>query len=96
MAQQIKPELLKKWQKKGELLVIWRCDRCYKKIPFYKSGNEFIDGIYLWWAHDHKYCPECRKKLEGNNLKPKENPNDKRIKDLLDKYELPLEEEDYY
>jgi len=56
---ELQKELIEKFQKKGELLVIWRCENCGKIIPFYKSGNEFIDAIYLCWAEDHKNCPIC-------------------------------------
>jgi len=86
ITQQISKELLEDLGKKGEVLVIWQCEKCFKTIPFYKSGNELIDTIYLWWAHDHKYC-ECEKEK-----KPKKKENDQRINDLLEKYE-PLEED---
>lgn len=89
MAPQIKLELLREWKKKGELLIIWRCEKCFIKIPFYKSGSPFIDSIYLWWAHDHKYCDKCKK--EKNNNPKEENTEDKRIKNLLEKYEPPEE-----
>lgn len=93
MALQIKLELLKEWEKKGKLLIIWRCERCYKKIPFYKSGNPLIDSIYLWWAKDHKYCEDCEKKLKNkNNPKVKEDTEIIKIVNLLEKYELPPEE----
>jgi len=96
MAPQIKLELLEEWKKKGKLLVIWRCERCYRKIPFFKSGNPLIDSIYLWWVRDHKYCYNCEKKIKKkNNPKPKQDTEIIRIGNLLEKYELPLEEEDY-
>ena len=94
--QQIQPELLKKWKKKGELIVIWRCERCYKKIPFYKQ-NPFIDNISLAWAHDHKYCDKCEKKIKKNNPGLQNtNPENLRINILLKKYEFHDEiDEDY-
>ena len=88
---QIEPELLNEWKKEGELLIIWKCERCFEKIPFYKSGNELIDSIYLWWAHDHKYCWRCEKKING--IKDKKKEIIPRINSLLEKYE-PVEE--YY
>ena len=90
--QQIKPELLNEWKKKGKLIGIWRCERCYKKIPFYKE-MPLIDMIHLCWAHDHKYCPKCEKKIKGiNTIKKKEEIL--RINHLLEKYEPP--EEDWF
>ena len=93
--QQIRPKLLKEWKKKGDLLVIWRCERCYKKIPFYKQ-NPFIDNIRLAWTHNHKYCDKCEKKLKKNNRPKENNPENLRINLLLEKYEFYEElEEDY-
>lgn len=86
--QQIEPRLLTLLQKKGELLVIWRCERCYKIIPFYKQ-NHFIDNIILAWAHDHRFCNRCL-----NPIKKKVNP-DNRVYRLLEKYEFYEMEEDY-
>ena len=82
--QQIKPELLERWKQKGELLVIWRCERCYKKIPFYKQ-IPFIDNIQLAWAHNHKYCDKCEKKIKG--IHPKKKVQILRINRLLEIYE---------
>jgi len=100
MAPQIKLELLEEFKKKGKLLVIWRCERCFKKIPFYNQGNshygELANMICLCWAKDHKYCSSCEKKIKNkNNPKPKQDTEIMRISSLLEKYELPLEEEDY-
>ena len=83
MLQQIKPELLNEWKKKGELLRIWRCEGCYKKIPFYKQ-NPFIDMITMAWTHDHKYCWQCEKKMNGITKKKVQIP---RINRLLEIYE---------
>jgi len=87
--QQIKPELLDIWKSKGELLIIWGCERCYKKISFYKSNLPLIDVIHLAWTHNHRYCYKCEKKIKGiSTVKKKiEIP---RINRLLEKYE-PLE-----
>ena len=63
MVSQINPELLEKWKKNGELLIIWRCERCYKKLPLYKSKNPLINSIYLSWTKYHQYCDKCKKKL---------------------------------
>ena len=93
--QQIKPELLNEWKKKGDLLAIWRCERCYKKIPFYKQ-NPFIDNISLAWVHNHKYCDKCEKKIKKNNPRPNIILKNLRINRLLKKYEFYDEiEEDY-
>ena len=87
MAQQINKELLEEWERKGELLMIWQCEKCFRKIPFYKSENELINALYLWWGHDHKFCDKCIKKL--NPLpKQEENFEDKRVKYLLETYGL--------
>jgi len=93
---QIKPELLKEFKKKGDLLIIWRCERCYKKIPFYKQ-NLFIDNISLAWAHNHKYCDKCEKKIKKNNSGfEEEDIKNLRITRLLKKYEFYEElDEDY-
>lgn len=89
MLSQIKPELLNKWKNKGNLIIIWRCECCYKKIPFYKSDMPIIDMIHFAWARDHKYCDKCEKKLKGIPLfKKKEIP---RINQLLEIYEPPEE-----
>lgn len=90
MQTQINPELLQEWKKKGELIAIWRCSRCYKKVLFYKSGNAIIDGIYLAWVHDHEYCQRCEAKLKKNNnpLKKEKMP---RINILIQRYEPRVE-----
>lgn len=91
--QQIKPELLEEWKKEGEILVIFRCEQCYKKIPFYKTDDELIDMIYLTWVRDHKYCNRCEDKKKGNSKLKKEKPP--RINRLLEKYEFQyFDEED--
>ena len=82
---QIKPELLQKWQRKGELLTIWRCERCYKMEPLYKTTNSLINAIYLSWARNHKYCPLCEAKMKG--LSKKKPVKIIRINTLLEKYE---------
>ena len=68
--------------KKEDLLTIWGCEKCGKLKPFYKSGNDLIDGIYLCWAHDHKYCSKCEKKMI-----PENNYSTSRINMLLKFYE---------
>ena len=92
MAPQIQQELINEWKKKGELISIWGCDRCFKKIPFYKSGDEVIDHIYLWWSRDHKYCDSCKKKIENNNKIIKKPDQGQNIKELLEKYEPEYED----
>ena len=87
---QIKPELLNEWKKKGEILIIWRCERCYKKSVFYKSDMPLINGISLAWAHNHKYCQQCEKKMNGITIKKKVKVL--RINRLLEKYEPPEED----
>ena len=68
----IDPQLLERWKKQGELLTIFRCPRCFKKIPFYKTNNELINSIYLFWVREHEYCPKCEKiiKKKGLELDP--------------------------
>ena len=84
MLSQIKPELLNKLKSEGKLLVIWRCEHCYKKLPFYKSDIPLINMIYLAWARDHKYCGKCEKKLMG--YKPPKKKEIPRINQLLEIY----------
>ena len=93
--QQIRPELLNEWRKKGDLIAIWRCERCYHKIPFFKQ-NPFIDNISLAWAHNHKYCLKCEKIIKGMPTKKKEKIP--RINRLLKKYEFydEIEEDSLY
>ena len=90
MQTQISPKLLEEWKKKGELIGIWRCERCFRKVPFYKSGNEMVDMIHLAAARDHKYCLRCREKIKKNN-----NPLNKvkklRINILIQRYEPRIE-----
>ena len=93
--QQIKPELFNEWKKKGELFAIFRCERCYKKIPFYKSYNELVNMISLAWIKDHKYCYSCERKLD-NNFKTKKKVIP-RINLLLERYEFEfVESEEKY
>lgn len=87
--QQIKPQLLQEWEKEGEILVVWRCERCYKKIPFYKTNNSFIDMIHLMWAQDHKYCSRCM-----NKKKDKMIIKIPRIIKILEKYEPKIEDDE--
>jgi len=65
--QQINPQIIDEWKKEGELLAIWRCEGCFKKVPFYKTDNELVNMIYLSFARNEKYCHSCKKK---NNPKP--------------------------
>ena len=81
---ELQKELIEKFQKKGELLVIWKCENCGRVIPFYKSGSDFIDTIYLCWAEDHKDCGSCFHK----RIKQEED----RIVYLLKAYEEEKEE----
>lgn len=84
----IRIELIKKFRKEGELLIIWKCEECGKILPFYRSKNKLINMIHLCWARDHKYCSKCEEKRKGiKKPKPKENPAEARIKDLLNIYE---------
>ncbi len=90
MMQQIKQELLNEWKKEGELLIIFGCEYCHKKIPFYRTDNELVNRIYLDWVRNNKYCYHCEKKLHGNNSKKKEKIP--RINRLLEIYEPDLME----
>ena len=87
--QQINPELLNKWKEKGDLIAIWKCDKCSKKLLFYKE-NSFIDNIILAWVHNHQYCDKCEKKIKG--IHPKKKDKILRINRLLEIYEP----EEYY
>jgi len=80
---------LEKIQQRGEVLIIWCCEKCRKKMPFYKSGNDFIDGIYLMWARDHKFCDKCLNPPKKTILK------ENRISKLLEEYKLEEEEWNY-
>ena len=91
MVQGIKPQLIQEWQKEGEILVIWRCQRCFKKIPFYKTNNPLIDSIYLAFANFEQYCDKCKKKL---NPQPSFKKKVRREIILLKKYENVIVEED--
>ena len=84
MVQAIKPQLLQEWQKQGEILAIWRCNRCFKKIPLYKTNNDLINSIYLAFANFEKYCPRCKEKMNPTRA-PKEKVRREII--LLKKYE---------
>ena len=66
--QQINPQLLREWNKKGEILTIWRCENCLKKIPLYKTNNELIDSIYLSFAKFEKFCLKCKLKMKGDPI----------------------------
>ena len=97
MSFKINPITLEEWKKQGELLAIFRCDRCYKKTPFYKTNNELIDSIYVLWVRDHKNCWRCEKKREKNPLDMETKGNIKII-ELIEKYEPkkePINEELY-
>jgi len=79
---QISPQLLREWKKEGELLAIWRCEKCFQKIPFYKTNNSLVDSISLSFARNEKYCLKCRNK---SKRKKKNNPSRELI--LLRRYE---------
>jgi len=85
--QQIKPAILDEWRKNGEILTIWGCERCYKKIPFYVE-NPFVDSIKMMWAKNHKYCKKCYNKINGIIIIIK-SVHIPRINILLGKYEMP-------
>jgi len=82
--QQINPQLLREWNKKGDILTIWRCENCFKKIPLYKTNNELINSIYFSFARFEKFCPKCRAKMKGNPIVKKKI---RREVILLRKYE---------
>jgi len=86
---EIKLQLLNELKKQGRLLTIFRCERCYKKIPFYSTNNNLINMIYLSWVRDHRYCNSCEKKIKNLNIKPKKKIKP-RINTLLEKYELKI------
>ncbi len=83
--EQINPQLLEEWKKEGELLTIFRCPRCFNKIPFYKTNNELINAIYITWARNHEYCPKCEKIRNRENTTKKKVP---RIIAIIEKYDL--------
>ncbi len=88
---QINPQLLREWNEKGEILAIWGCHRCFKKIPFYKTDNPLIDSILLSFAKFEKYCVKCKKK---KFIKKKVICRESM---LLRKYEgIIIEEDDYF
>ncbi len=91
MLKQINPQLLREWKKQGELIAIWRCERCFKKIPFYKTDNELVNMIYLAFVRNEKYCNECKRKLEKH---PEVKKKVIREIILLKKYEGIIVEED--
>ena len=64
---QINPQILNKWKRGGELIAIFRCERCFKKIPLYKTDNALVNSIYLSFAGHEKYCPKC--KMNKPNIK---------------------------
>ncbi len=70
---QISPQLLKELKKDGELLTIWRCEKCFKKIPFYKTKNPLVNSIYLSFAGNEKYCPKCKMNMNKTDTKKKNN-----------------------
>ena len=71
---QINPQLLKKWKKDGELLTIWSCEKCFKKIPFYKNKNLLVNSIYLSFSKHEKYCLKCKRNMNKTDTKKKNNP----------------------
>ena len=91
MVIQIKPQLIQEWKKNGEILIIWGCGGCFKKVPLYKSDNPLVNSILLSFAKFEKYCPKCKQKKF-----PKEKVICK-ISTLLEKYEgIFIEEDDYF
>lgn len=82
---QISPQLLREWKKGGELLAIWRCEKCFMKVPFYKTDNSLVDSISLSFARNEKYCLKCRNKSKGKKKNPGSNPGRELI--LLRRYE---------
>ena len=88
---QINPQLLREWKKGGKLLAIWRCEKCFRKIPLYKIDNELVNMIYLSFAGHEKYCLKCKKKMNNSNIK--KNPGPVRELILLKKYEGVIIEE---
>lgn len=85
---QINPQILREWKKKGELLAIWRCEKCFRKVPLYKTDNPLVNSIYLSSARYEKYCQKCKK----TNIK-KNNPGPIREIILLRRYEGVIVEE---
>ena len=83
---QINPQLLREWKKEGELLAIWRCEKCFMKIPLYKTNSPLVNSIYLSFASHEKYCLKCRKnKSKIKKRNPGSNPSRELI--LLRRYE---------
>ena len=91
--QQINPQIIDEWKKEGELLAIWRCKRCFKKILLYKTDNPFINSIYLSFANFEKYCTKCLNKTNKSQILKKKM---KREIILLRKYEGIDEEEENF
>ena len=91
MIQQINPELLREWKKGGELIAIWRCNKCFKKIPLYKTNSELVNSIYLSFARFEKYCPICKLKISAGSIPQKKV---RREIILLRKYEGIVGEEE--
>ncbi len=83
---QINPQLLREWKKEGELIAIWRCEKCFRKVPFYKTDNELVNLIHLSFARYEKYCLKCKKNMGKLNIK-KKNPEPRRELILLRRYE---------
>lgn len=90
MVQQINPQLLQKWKKDGEILILWRCERCFKKFPFYKTDNSLVNSILLSFARNERYCSRCRLK----NFPKKKVICKTSV--LLERYEGTIMEEDDY
>ena len=84
---------MQEWKKEGEILIIWQCNRCFKKIPLYKTNNSLVNSIYLSFARNEKYCEKCKKKLN-----PKIIFKIKEIKEirLLEIYEGVIEDDEDY
>lgn len=89
MVSQINPQMLQEWKKDGEIIAIWRCENCFRKIPLYKTDNELINSIYLSFAQFEKDCPKC--KMRGKPIVKK-----KIIREiiLLEKYEGIIEDDE--
>lgn len=91
--QQINPKLLNEWKKEGEIITIWECNKCFKKIPFYKTDNLLVNSIYLSFAKFEEYCLKCLNKMNSKQI-PKKKVRREII--LLRRYEGIIIEEDSY
>ena len=89
MVSQINPQILQEWKKEGELITIWRCNKCFKKIPLYKTDNPLINTIYISFAQFEKFCPKCKM-----GEKPIVKKKIRREIILLEKYEGVIIEDD--